>query len=218
MTLPKWSVNNMSSIDISNSAIGAGIAEVVNSKGVQATPLAMNTTEVIPSYDIQAGGFANPLPGTVAYAQNIAINGVATFERPMVGPDGFTISGNPPLIRLTGTDLQGSNCFRPQAGSLYLVFNAAGAIAFNGKVVRVYAYIRRSTTVAPAFIYFFRQTITTGILTYFHALPLPLPFILDSQVLVFGCESEDTTVFPAATTFTVCCIGISRVKGAMLPI
>jgi len=192
---------------IGNRALLQAIADALQVEGVRRAPGQLNTDVVNVVYDI-AGGGGGGMPGRRIISGQNTGNSVAG----LIAPD-FRVLGDPnvsvsPLkdnvATLPATDTYET---RVLALSMFLNFDAAGALAFNGKGVNVYVSLLRQGVAPDAMIVAKNPqwTIATGETQYWWALDNAswtgyVPPELDLWVTI---ESNDGTAFPANTVWDI---------------
>lgn len=171
-----------------------GIEELLGVKGTTISPTQIDKSHVGFIMDVGAGGFGRMTRKGIA-DDSRALVGLTSLNIPVLGPSGWTISG---LAVLMGLTKQSGRILGMNHG---LNFDAAGALAFNGKTVRVtWRYVDFLNGGASCVICITDKVIATGTLGYDFPVPLEwhrlVPWDMGLQALV---SSVDSTVFPAAT-------------------
>jgi len=192
---------------IGNRALLQAVADALQMEGVTRAPGVLNTDVVNVVYDL-AGGGGGGMPGrTIISGQNTG-NNVAG----LIAPD-FRVLGDPNVstspLKDNADILPGTNTFetRVLALSSFLNFDAAGALAFNGKTVNLYLSLLRQGVAPDAMVVAKTPmwTIATGETQYWWALDSAswsgyVPAELDLWLTI---ESADGTAFPANTSWDI---------------
>lgn len=182
------------------------IDEVLSVKSTTVTPQMVETDQCNFVFNMNhEWAVLNPI---YYWPSPLAINGVATGRKVLLGPQGFQFSG-------ISTELShGERNSRLVSAWVGVLFNAAGAVAFNGKTLVVNVALANSTTSFP--IIYQQITVVSGRLEYGIALDRPVP-VPNVNGIVMSIESADGTVFPAATTMLNRAYAFTRHIGGMLP-
>lgn len=175
-----------------------GIEDALRLKGVKTMPGNFNTGGLQPVYNLGAGGFMAPAFSMQTSGQLTGIVGSNNAIVAAIGPTGFTVSG---LIGTPQVNLLNQNA-RILSARARLDFDAAGALAFNGKTIRVNWEVRDFDNSPNYAAWLDDFTIATAILAY--RRPLNSPFwrglVPLTSAFTVGFQSVDGTVFPANTT------------------
>jgi len=193
-----------------------GVVESLGIVGVASLPPAVSLDDVHFVYDLGAGGFAR-LSQNSSGVLDTSIVGVATYRGNILGPKGSLYFTAAPLNTY---DLP-SNA-RIIAFELVLGFNAAGALAFNGKTVKLTCKLLESLAVNTIGLFTPVDTVIATATTAYKFYPLNLAsawkqMLLSGLNLVCDFQSLDATVFPASTTVQVNLCWMTRKLGGQLP-
>lgn len=190
-----------------------GIEELLGVKGVGVAPQQSDKSHVAFTMELGQGGFGRMSRLSKA-DDNRAINGVSSVTLPILGPSGWTISG---LAVFMAASKQAGRIIGLNVG---INFDAAGAAAFAGKVIRVtYRYVDFLNSGASCVINESNATVAAGTLGY--NLPIDLnwrglvPWDMGLQALV---SSVDGTVFPANSVASTRCSAWVAKLGKQLPL
>lgn len=201
-------------VDCDLTGPAAGIAQSLGITSPVNVPNKVDQAAVSFVLDVEEGGFskAELLSGDTG---NVAVNGVASYDKPLIGPNGLTVSGQTPQVTTSEQNA------RPLAMHANVSFNAAGAAAFAGKVL-VFEWSLWNPSASPAVgaarvqqEYF---TVAATRLVYRSVVrPADVNFIDWRLGLLVNVSVEDGTVFPASTVFRTIGYFTARKRGAMVP-
>lgn len=214
---------------IGNRGLLKGLADFLQMEGVHRMPNQLNLDQVQVTSELGNAGFSNRQieRGSVT---NFPLAGLATFSQAIAGFQTGTFQS-----LITSNNNQGP-LFDARMLSLWFAieFDAAGALAFNGKDIDVsiqYMDFTGATRVGIVQDLFPFVTVATADLTYVWAMGgshndqarrndngIPQTLWIPSELaFAIDIESHDGTVFPANTVLQVLAVAAKQPAGRQIP-